>query len=282
MMIKIIELFTLVLTFKLAELNIINLNDKIVDINPDFKGLEDFTFNDLIKLHGQIYTNDNIANAKNEQEAYEMLKTAWLKDNNKNTNKYTDFGAIIIGKTLEKIMSERENRNVTLQELMDKYIFSKINMKKTMFNPITYNISGNGGYTTHVHDPKSYKLGGIVGSAGLFTTSDDLCKFAKGMFKINYINLNKLESIISRSNLIRLGQITYPNSDISYKGNLGVFVKNSQGLGLTYTSNLLSNNSFSHQGWVGSVASFDPNNLIHFNGLVNAIYETDREIKLRE
>lgn len=278
---SITKLFTLVLTFKLAELNIINLNDKIVDINPDFKGLEDFTFNDLIKLHGQIHTNDNIANAKNEQEAYEMLKTAWLKDNNKNTNKYTDFGAIIIGKTLEKIMSERENRNVTLQELMDKYIFSKINMKKTMFNPITYNISGNGGYTTHVHDPKSYKLGGIVGSAGLFTTSDDLCKFAKGMFKINYINLNKLESIISRSNLIRLGQITYPNSDISYKGNLGVFVKNSQGLGLTYTSNLLSNNSFSHQGWVGSVASFDPNNLIHFNGLVNAIYETDDKSKLK-
>ena len=101
------------------------------------------------------------------------------------------------------------------------------------------------------------------------------------MFKINYINLNKLESIISRSNLIRLGQITYPNSDISYKGNLGVFVKNSQGLGLTYTSNLLSNNSFSHQGWVGSVASFDPNNLIHFNGLVNAIYETDDKSKLK-
>ena len=278
---SITKLFTLILTFKLSELKIINLDDKIADINPDFKGLEDFTFNDLIKLHGQLYTNGNIKDAKNEQEAYEILKTVYLKDKNRNTNRYTDFGAIIIGKTLEKIMSKINGKNITLQELMDKYIFSKLEMNHTMFNPISNNISGNGGYTNHVHDPKSHKLGGMVGSAGLFTTSDDLCRLAKGLYAINYINQNKIESIISRYNLIRLGQITYPNSSIPHKGNFGIFVKNANGIGLTYTPNLFSNNSFSHQGWVGPVASFDPNNLIHHNCLVNAIYETDDESQIK-
>ena len=55
---SITKLFTLVLTFKLSEEGIINLNDKIADLNPDFKGLEDFTFTDLIRMHGDIYTDD--------------------------------------------------------------------------------------------------------------------------------------------------------------------------------------------------------------------------------
>lgn len=39
--------------------------------------------------------------------------------------------------------------------------------------------------------------------------------------------------------------------------------------------------SFSYQGWTGSVATFDPNNLIHQNILVNAIYENGDKAKVR-
>lgn len=278
---SITKVFTLILTYKLAELGIINLNDKISSLNPDFKGLEDFTFNDLIKLHGELYVNGNIKNAKTEKEAFEILKTIFLKNNSRNTNKYTDFGAIIIAKTLEKIMSEREKKKITLQELMEIYIYSKLNMNDTMFNPTSKNISGNGGYDSFVHDPKARLLGGMIGSAGIFTTSKDLMKLAKGLFEINYINKSKLESIISKENLRNMGEITYPDSEQSHKGNFGIFVKHPNGLKLTYTPPLFSNYSFSHQGWVGPVAVFDPNNLIHHNCLVNAIYKVENPEELK-
>ena len=71
---SITKLYTIILLFKLSELGFINLDDKIADINPNFKGLEDFTFNDLIRLHGELRTNGNITQATSKEEAYEKFK----------------------------------------------------------------------------------------------------------------------------------------------------------------------------------------------------------------
>ena len=274
---SITKLFTLILVFKLEELGLINLNDKIKDLDPDFNGMEDFTFNDLIRLHGEILTDGNITLAHNEKDAYQILKTAYLKSNTRETNKYTDFGAIIIGKTIEHILSKKYNKDVTLEELMHKYIFSESNMNNTLFNPKGLNISGNGGYDTLVHDPKARILGGAVGSAGIFTTSDDLNKLAKNLYSVNYIN----PKLINKEHLDRLGEVTFKDGREPQKGNLGIYVKHPLGYEKTFTPSLFSTGSFSHQGWTGSVALFDPNNLIHHNFLTNTIYKTDNKDEIR-
>ena len=271
---SITKLFTLILTLKLSELGIIDLNVPIKDINHDFQHLEDFTLNDLIRMHGEIRTDGNVALAGSYDEAYRMLKTAYLINNTRETNKYTDFGAIIIGDTLEKVLSKREGKKVTLQELMSKYIFEPLNLTNTTFNPSSINISGNGGYDSLVHDRKSRMLGGMVGSAGIFTTSEDLDKLAKGMFSVKYVSDNK-QAFLSPKVLSRIGEVTFKNSNQSQKGNLGVYVKHPDGYKMTFTPSMFSDGSFSHQGWTGSFATFDPNNLIHHNFLTNTIYKTD-------
>ena len=119
------KLFTLILALKLSEEGIINLDDKISDINPDFQNLEDYTFNDLIRMHGILYTDGNVAIAQDEKEAFRILKTLYLKDNTKKENNYTDFGAIVIGKTIEKILNERYGKAVTLNEIINEYIYKK-------------------------------------------------------------------------------------------------------------------------------------------------------------
>ena len=58
-------------------------------------------------------------------------------------------------------------------------------------------------------------------------------------------------------------------------------MKHPKGLEATYTPSEFSNGSFSHQGWTGSVANFDPNNMIHQNILVNAIYDNDDKTKVK-
>jgi len=223
------------------------------------------TFNNLIRLHGNLGTDGNITLASSTEEAYQMLGTLYLASNNRQENKYTDFGAIAIGDTIEKIISKKLGIKITFKEIMEKYLFEPLNLNKTGFNPITNNLSGNGNNLRLVHDPKSKALGGAVGSAGLFTTSDDLAKLSRGIYNLNYIN---------KSHLNKLGEITFQNS---CKGNLGIYVKHPMGYSNTFTPPEFSTDSFSHQGWTGSVATFDPNNLIHQSILVNAIYENENK-----
>ncbi|MBR6690497.1 MAG: serine hydrolase [Bacilli bacterium] len=274
---SITKLYTLLLLFKLEEKGIINLNDKICDINPDFQNLEDFTLNDLVRLHGDLRTNGNITQATSKEEAYELLKTLYLNSNTREENKYTDFGAIVIGDTIEKVVSRYLGKEMTFEEIMHKYLLDPIFAINTQFNPYISNLSGNGNDFGLVHDPKARILGGAVGHAGIFTTSDDLARLSKEIYSVKYYS----KSLISKSHLDRLGEITFPNSSQSNKGHLGLYVKHPLGYAKTFTPPEFSKGSFSHQGWTGSVATFDPNNLIHNSILVNAIYEDDEKEKVR-
>lgn len=273
---SITKLYTLLLLFTLEKAGYINLNDKISDVNPDFTNLEDFTFNDLIRLHGEIITDRRVNDATSYEEAYSILKTAHLKSNTRLKNTYTDFGAIIMGDTISKIMSQKLGRSVSFKDIMNEYLLKPLGLNNTMFNP-GINSTGNGNIDGLVHDPKSRLLGGAVGSAGLFVNSDDLALLAKHIFSVNYVNYG----FLNKHYLNRLGEITFPNSESNNKGNLGIFVKHPLGFKKTYTPSEFSTGSFSHEGWTGSVATFDPNNLIHQNILVNAIYEDEDKAKIK-
>lgn len=275
---SITKLYTLILAFEFERLGLINLNDKIASLNSDFKGLDDFTFNDLIRLCGVLKTNGNITVAKTEKEAFEILKTLTLTDKSKDKNTYTDFGAIAIGKTLLKVVNETYKLNLSYEELFAMFITEPLKLNSTMYNPLSHgisNISGNNG--NGVHDRKAKILGGALGSAGIFTTSSDLARLAKSIYSVNYMN----SKFLNKEYVERFGEITFKNLPTSNKGNLGIYVKHPQGFDKTYTPSEFSNGSFSHQGWTGAVATFDPNNLIHQNILVNAIYEDVDKDKIK-
>lgn len=271
---SITKLYTLILLFILEKNGFVDLNSKIKDINPDFQNLEDFTLNDLVRLHGELRTNGNIRDAKTKEEAYEILKTLYLTSDSRSENKYTDFGAIIIGDTIEKVISKRIGCNMTLEDIMYEYFLSPLNLFQTQFNPQKNNLSGNGNRRKLVHDPKARILGGALGHAGLFVNSDDLAKLSKSLFRINYYD----KGLIRKLQLERLGEITFEKSN---RGNLGIYVKHPLGYEKTFTPPEYSDGSFSHQGWTGSVANFDPNNLIHQNILVNSIYDDEDKEKVK-
>ena len=271
---SITKLYTLILLFSLEKKGLINLDYRIKDINPDFQNLEDFTLNDLVRLHGELRTNGNIRDAKSKEEAYEILKTLYLTSNSRLENKYTDFGAIVIGDTIEKVISKKLGKNITFEEIMYEYFLNPLNLFNTQFNPNKTNVSGNGRTRKQVHDPKARILGGALGHAGLFVSSDDLAKLSKSLFRINYYD----KGLIRKIQLERLAEIPFKNSN---RGNLGIYVKHPLGYDKTFTPPEYSDGSFSHQGWTGSVANFDPNNLIHQNILVHSIYEDEDKSKIK-
>ena len=90
-----------------------------------------------------------------------------------------------------------------------------------------------------------------------------------------------MEGILKKQLDDRLGEITFRESKQSNKGNLGIYVKHPLGYSKTFTPLEFSKGSFSHQGWTGAVAAFDPNNFIHQNILVNAIYSDEDKDKVK-
>ncbi len=264
---SITKLYTLILAFKLEELGLINLDDRVVDINPEFNMLGDFTLNDLIKLYGEMQTDGNINSASSYNEAYEIFKTIHLVSDSRNSIKYNDFGSMIISNTIEKVISEKLGKKITFDEIMNTYLIKELDLNHTMFNPKSDNVSGNGYSFNYPHDPKAKIFNGVCGHAGLFTNSMDLMKVADSLFNNSYLD---------DSHKKRLYEC---NINGSVKGNMGLYLKHPLGYEMTYNPSELSSSSFTSQGWTGSIASFELRNKIHNSILVNAIID-DNDNKL--
>lgn len=274
---SITKLFTLILLLKLDDLGYLSLDEKVCDINPDFQGLEDFTLNDLMRLHGKYWTDGNVAKATSIEEAQRILKTIHLTDNTRKENTYNDFGAIIIADSIAKRMSKIHNKKLTYEDVLKIYLLEPLGMNHTCYNPITDNVSGNGLGTNIVHDPKARALGGMCGHAGLFTNSTDLMRLARDVFAA----MDGKGKVLNKKIVKKLGERTFPNGEHPEKGNLGVYVKTKDPTKESYVSKLSSTGSFAHQGWTGSVVIFDPNYRVHQSILVNSIYSASEKEQIK-
>jgi uncharacterized protein YbbC (DUF1343 family) len=94
---------------------------------------------------------------------------------------YSDLDYIVLGELIEKLSSQ------PLDAFAEQNIFAPLQMTATGFRPAGASkeraapaerrdgqwIQGE------VHDPRSYLLGGVAGHAGLFSTADDLARYAQ-------------------------------------------------------------------------------------------------------
>lgn len=264
------ELFTLILTFKLADEGYFNLNDKVADLDPRFSGLEDFTINDLLLMTGEIQTDGRIRDAKDVKEANEKLESVHVTSNNRSTNKYTDLGAMVLAKVMEKVVSEKEGKTIEFDDIMCNYITDV--MPNTRFNKneiiVGGNFAGNGNKEGLVHDPKTRIIGGMSGAAGLFSTSEDLSILADDLFAVNY---KGIEPLLSKQELIKIGTMTFPDSVQNNKGLLGVYQKNPDRASKWLAPLIYGDNTFTAQGFTGAATTYDFRNQIHNNFMINSI-----------
>ena len=267
---SITKLFTLLLTFKLADEGYIDLNDRVSKLDDRFTGLEDFTINDLLLLVGEFETNGRVQDGKTAEEANQILETIHLKSNDRTQNKYNDFGAIVLAKVIERVVSEKEGKEYKFDEIMKKFITKDMN--DTHFNRneiiLNGNIAGNGNKEGLVHDPKTRALGGVSGAAGIFTTTEDLRLLADELFKVNY---KGIKSLLTKQELIKIGSVTFPNSPQSHKGLLGMYQKNPDRETKWLTPLIYGDNTFTAQGFTGAATTYDFRNGIHNSFLINSI-----------
>lgn len=98
--------------------------------------------------------------------------------------RYSDLGFIILGALVERVSGE------TLDRFAREHVFAPLAMNDTHYAPSsamidrvapTERAARRGGIMVRgvVHDPRAYRLGGVAGNAGLFSSADDLSRFAR-------------------------------------------------------------------------------------------------------
>lgn len=250
------KLFTLVLVLRYIDKGILKLDDKVCDIDSNFKYL-DYTIYDLLIMNGSIKTLSRIDEANSYNDALNILYSVYPVNYDKSINNYTDIGFMVLSKILEDIT------DIKYEDLIiNFYKEYDININ------ILDDVRGNGYNDKYAHDPKS-RIMGLIGSAGIFINCSNMDRFIDKL--INY-------ELISKDNLLNLSKKRFEFNH-SNKGIAGIYVKHPLGIKKSSTPLEYSKYAFSHQGYTGSCVIVDPINKIHNNIFVDAIKEDKKKDK---
>jgi uncharacterized protein YbbC (DUF1343 family)/CubicO group peptidase (beta-lactamase class C family) len=176
---------------------------------------------------------------------------------------YSDINFETLGFLVEKVSG------MPLNEYANAKIFEPLGMSDTTFlppaswmariAPTQYDEQGKMLRGT-VHDPTARRMGGVAGHAGLFSTADDLGKFAQALLSG--------DKILSRMAIEKMSTPQQPATATSLRG-LGWDIDS------PFSSNrgdLLPVGSFGHTGFTGTSLWIDPVTDTYIVILTNAVH----------
>jgi len=252
----------------LVEQGKLNLDQKVVEIIPTFtgNGKENITVRQLlIHQSGLIADNSLRDYLDGPEKAFERIDALKLTAEPGTKFIYSDVGFIMLGRIVEVISG------VPLNEYAAKHLFEPSGMTETGYLP-EKSLHSRTAPTERrdgkwmqgeVHDPRAYELNGVAGHAGLFSTAQDLSRYATMMLnggKIDGRQVLKPETI----------ELMIAPHEVS---------RGVRGLGWDiqspYSSNRgdqLSERAFGHGGFTGTVLWIDPDKDIFFIFLSNRLH----------
>jgi CubicO group peptidase (beta-lactamase class C family) len=166
---------------------------------------------------------------------------------------YSDINYLLVGDIVQRVSGQK------LNDFARERIFVPLGMKDTGFLP-DLSLIGRIAPTEPrdhimlrgtVHDPTSFRMGGVAGHAGLFTTADDLALFAQML-----LGQGALDGVRILSPLGVLAMTT-PQSPVGMKALRGIGFD----IRSPFSSNrgdLLPIGSFGHTGFTGTSLWIDP------------------------
>jgi CubicO group peptidase (beta-lactamase class C family) len=183
---------------------------------------------------------------------------------------YSDLNYITLAYIVQKVSGK------TVAEFADENVFKPLGMTRTFFQPpealigecVPTEVIEGTPLRGVVHDPLSQLQGGVSGSAGLFSTADDLAVFAQML--LNRGEMNGVR-VLSPLAVDRMTEI-YPR--------LGEF---GRGLGwdleTDYSTNggdLFGPRSYGHTGYTGTSIWIDPETQTAVIFLTNRVHPDDK------
>lgn len=252
---------------QLAELGKIRFNDPVAKYLPEFaqNGKEDITIRQLLTHYSGLAPDLDLTTPwEGKQTAYQLAFVMPPETTPGSVWVYSDINFIMLGAVVEKVSGE------TLDSYTEKHIFSPLKMTRTRFLPPkswhtkiapTQYDENEHMLRGVVHDPTSRRMGGVAGHAGLFSTADDLAKFAQAL-------LNGGDGILSPLMVQKMTQPEQPPQAPVLRG-FGWDIDS------PFSSNrgdLFPVGSFGHTGFTGTSIWIDPTTQTYVILLTNAVH----------
>ena len=257
---------------QLVEQGKVRLNDPVAKYLPEFaqNGKEDITVRQLLTHYSGLQPDMDLKTAwEGKETAYRMAFAQTPQDPPGSKFSYSDINFIVLGALVERLAGE------SLEEYSARHIFVPLKMTHTRFVPPAAwraKIAPTQ-YDEHehmlrgeVHDPTARRMGGVAGQAGLFSTADDLAKFAQAL-------LNGGGGILSPLSVEKMTQPEQPPSAPVLRG-FGWDIDS------PFSSNrgdLLPVGSYGHTGFTGTSLWIDPTTQTYIILLTNAVHPRGKE-----
>ncbi len=265
----------------LIEQGKLSAGDRVAKHWPAFaaNGKEAVTVEHLLLHTSGLIADNPIADyGDGRAKAIERIAGLKLLDAPGTRFRYSDVNFIVLGELVERL------GGMPLDEFAKKHVFEPLKMADSCFNPperLMKRVAPTGPRDMkmilgQVHDPRSFRMGGVAGHAGLFSTADDLardCRMLLGGVQIDgsRILAEKTVQLFTQSHTVPIsakgkevkGARTYGwDADTSYSAPRGELFEKGE--------------SFGHTGFTGTSMWIDPGSKTAVIVLTNRVHPDDK------
>lgn len=244
----------------------IRLSDPVAVYLPEFaqNGKKDITIRDLLTHYSGLAPDLELKTPwVGREKAFQMAMEQKPVNPPGSRFLYSDINFETLGFIVEKLTG------TSLATYASKHIYEPLGMKNTRFlppaewrnriAPTQYDEAG-AMLRGVVHDPTARRMGGVAGHAGLFSTAEDLSKFAE--------DLLSGFTVLSRPAIEKMSTPQQPVNAASLRG-LGWDIDSPFS---TNRGELLPVGSFGHTGFTGTSLWIDPVTDTYIILLTNAVH----------
>ena len=256
---------------QLVERGEVRLNDPVAKYLPEFaqNGKDDITVRQLLTHFSGLEPDLDLKSPwEGKETAYRMAFAETPQQAPGSGFVYSDINFIVLGALVERVSGE------TLDAYAERHIFLPLKMMRTRFAPPTAPRAGwiekiaptQYDENEHmlwgvVHDPTARRMGGVAGQTGLFSTGDDLAKFAQAL-------LNGGDGILSSLTVEKMTRPEQPPSAPVLRGfgwDIDSPLSSNRG-------DLLPVGGYGHTGWTGTSMWIDATTQTYIILLTNAVH----------
>ena len=243
-------------------------NATVATYLPEFaqNGKETITIRHLLTHTGGLIADNSMSDYENGgDEAFARIYGLRPTAAPGESFTYSDVGYIVLGQVVKTV----SGKNV--HEFSQEQIFHPLHMQETGYLP-NAELKARAAVTEQregywmqgeVHDPRAFALNGIAGHAGLFSTADDLARYATMM--LGGGRLNDVQILDQPTYQLMTTAVEIPRG----RRALGWDVKTG------YSSNrsdLMSSQAFGHGGFTGTGIWIDPVQNLYVIFLSNRVH----------
>ena len=261
------KLFTATCVMQLVERGQVRLNDPVARYIPEFarNGKQEMTVRQLLTHFSGLPSDLEMKPPwTGHAHALQLVYEAELVIPPGSGFIYSDVNYVVLGELVARVSG------MPLEKYTDAHIFRPLKMETTRFNPpaewhprIAPTAPDEHGVMLRgtVDDPTARRMGGVAGNAGIFSTADDLARFAQAI-------LDRDSSLLSVAAIEKMTTPQQPANSSVLRG----FGWDIDSPFSTNRGELLPVGSFGHTGFTGTSLWIDAATRTYIILLTNAIH----------